>query len=172
MIARHGRLLSVAGAYLVLLGVLAVFAPRFFEPRPLREFAVSNASLLVAAVGMTFVIVARQIDISIGSQFSLCAVASGLMARSGMPMPLVAAATLLVGAGLGAINGGLVAGLGLPSIVVTMATMVIGREGLRFAREGEFVRNLPADYQWLGLDQGAGRDPVARRGDPRGRCAC
>ena len=106
---------------------------------------------------MTLVIVARQIDISIGSQFSLCAVASGLLAKAGLPMPLVAAGTLIIGAGLGAINGGLVAGLGLPSIVVTLATLVIGREGLRFAREGEFVRNIPGGFQWFGLGQGVGQ---------------
>ena len=46
---------------------------------------------------------------------------------------------------MGAVNGSLVAGLGLPSIVVTLATLVIWRESLRFLREGEFVRDLPAD---------------------------
>jgi len=157
MIARHGRVLSVAAAYLLLLGFMAVAAPRFFRAEPWRAFAVGNASLLVAAVGMTLVIVARQIDISIGSQFSLCAVASGLLARGGLPLPLVAAGTVLVGGAMGAVNGGLVAGLGLPSIVVTLATLVIGREGLRYAREGEFVRGLPADFQWFGLGQSAGQ---------------
>jgi len=157
MIARHGRVLSVLAAYLLLLGLLAVVAPRFFRFEPWRAFAVGNASLLVAAVGMTLVIVARQIDISIGSQFSLCAVASGLLARSGLPMPMVAAGTLIVGAAMGAVNGALVAGLGLPSIVVTLATLVIGREGLRYAREGEFVRGLPGHFQWFGLGQWAGQ---------------
>jgi len=155
--ARHGRVLSVAAAYLLLLASLAVVAPRFFRAEPWRALAVGNASLLVAAVGMTLVIVARQIDISIGSQFSLCAVASGLLAKAGLPIPLVVAGTLLAGAAMGAVNGALVAGLGLPSIVVTLATLVIGREGLRFAREGEFVRGLPADFQWFGLGQSAGQ---------------
>src|SRR6516165_10481445 len=72
-------------------------------------------------------------------------------------MPLVALGTLLIGAGLGALNGALVAGLGLPSIVVTLATLVILREGLRWWREGEFVKNLPADFQWFGLGQDAGQ---------------
>ena len=157
MIGRYRRELSVAVAYAALLLVLAVAAPRFFLPEPLRALVVSNAPVLVAAVGMTLVILCRQIDISIGSIFSICGVVAGLLARSGLPIVLVGLGTLLAGGGLGAVNGVLVAGLGLPSIVVTLATLVIGREALRYAREGEFVRNLPAGFQWFGAGQGAGQ---------------
>ena len=157
MIGRYRRELSVALAYALFLGFLAVAAPRFFLPEQIRAFVVGNAPVLVAAVGMTLVVLCRQIDISIGSQFSICGVVAGLMARSGAPMPVVALGTLLTGALMGAVNGGLVAGLGLPSIVVTLATLVIGRESLRLAREGEFVRGLPADFQWFGAGQGNGQ---------------
>jgi rhamnose transport system permease protein len=160
MIGRYRRELSVAVAYAALLVVLAVAAPRFFLPEPLRALVVSNAPVLVAAVGMTLVILCRQIDISIGSIFSICGVVAGLLARSGLPVVLVGLGTLLAGGGLGAVNGALVAGLGLPSIVVTLATLVIGREALRYAREGEFVRNLPAGFQWFGAGQGAGQGLV------------
>jgi len=118
---------------------------------------VTSAPILVAAIGMTLVILARQIDISIGSQFSLCGIAVGLLAAAGLPMPLVAVATIVLGGLLGAANGALVAGLGLPSIVVTLATMVIWREGLRWWREGAFVRGLPTSFQWFGLGQDAGQ---------------
>jgi rhamnose transport system permease protein len=144
-------------AFAIILVALAILAPRFFAARPLADLAVRNASVLVAAVGMTLVILARQIDISIGSQASVCAVVAGLLAKAGLPMPLVGLGTLLAGAAMGAINGGLVAGLGLPSIVVTLATLVIGRESLRYALEGAFVRGLPSNFQWFGLGQGSGR---------------
>ena len=42
--------------------------------------------MLVAAVGMTLVILCRQIDISIGSIFSICGVVAGLLARAGLPI--------------------------------------------------------------------------------------
>jgi rhamnose transport system permease protein len=157
MIGRFRRELSVATAYVALLVVLAVLAPRFYAPDQLRALAVSNAPLLVAAVGMTLVILCRQIDISIGATFSICGVVAGLLARAGLPIPAVGLGTLLVGGGLGALNGSLVAGLELPSIVVTLATLVIGRESLRYLREGEFVRNLPAGFQWFGAGQSAGQ---------------
>ena len=106
---------------------------------------------------MTLVILARQIDISVGSQFAICGVVAGLLARRGLPMPLVALGTMLAGAGLGAINGVLVAALGLPAIVVTLATLVAWREGLRLATEGVWVQDLPAGFQWFGLGQDIGR---------------
>lgn len=157
MIGRYRRELSVAAAYALLLLVLAVAAPRFFRREQLGASVVSNASILVAAIGMTLVILCRHIDISIGSQFSVCGVVAGLLARAGLPIPLVGLGTVLAGGGMGAVNGALVAGLGLPSIVVTLATLVIWRESLRFLREGEFVRDLPPTFQWFGLGQSTGQ---------------
>jgi rhamnose transport system permease protein len=157
MIERYRRELSVAAAYVALLLLLAVAAPRFYQPDQLRAFVVSNAAVLVAAVGMTLVILCRQIDISIGSIFSICGVVAGLLAEAGLPITFVGLGALAAGAGLGAINGALVARLGLPSIVVTLATLVIGRESLRYVREGEFVRNLPRGFQWFGAGQAKGQ---------------
>ncbi len=160
VIGARRRELSVLLAYVVLLIVLAVTAPRFFRADPIRALLVSNSSVLVAAVGMTMVILCRQIDISIGSLFSVCGVTAGLLARMGLPMPLVALGTLAAGAILGAINGLFVAGLRLPSIVATLATMVVLRESLRYAREGEFVRDLPSSFQWFGQGQALGQSAV------------
>jgi rhamnose transport system permease protein len=137
--------------------VLAFRAPRFFSAANLADLATGLAPALVAAMGMTLVILARQIDISIGSQFAVCGVVLGLLAKAGLPVPLAALAAVLAGAGLGALNGALVAGLGLPAIVVTLATMVAWREGLRWATEGAWVRGLPDSFQWLGLGQAGGR---------------
>lgn len=160
-LSRYRRETSVAVAWAVLLVTLAIAAPRFFLPEQLRALLASNAPILVAAVGMTFVILCRQIDISIGSQFSVCGVVAGLLAKVGLPMPIVAGATLAFGAAMGALNGALVAGLGLPSIVVTLATMVIARESLRYLREGEFVRHLPPGFQWLGAGPALGQFMIA-----------
>jgi rhamnose transport system permease protein len=151
-------------ALLGILGFLALRAPGFFAAGNLRDLLVSNAPVLVAAVGMTLVILARHIDISIGSQFAIGGVAAGLLAKAGLPMPAVGAGAVLVGALLGALNGALVAGLGLPSIVVTLATMVLLRESLRWATEGVWVQDLPSGFQWFGLGQEWGRVAVVIAG--------
>jgi rhamnose transport system permease protein len=157
MIGRYRRELSVALAYGLLLAVLAFAAPRFFRPDQLSALAVSSAPVLLAAVGMTLVIICRHIDISIGSQFSICGVVAGLLAKAGLPIPLAGLGAVVAGSGMGALNGFLVSGLGLPSIVVTLATLVIWREALRFLREGEFVRDLPPSFQWFGAGQATGQ---------------
>jgi rhamnose transport system permease protein len=160
LLAHHRREASVAAALFALLALVAVRAPGFFRAANVRDLLVGNAPVLVAAVGMTVVILARQIDISIGSQFAICGVAAGLLAKANWPMPFVALGTVFVGALLGAINGGLVAGLGLPAIVVTLATMVMLRESLRWATEGIWVQDLPVGFQWFGLGQEGGRFAV------------
>ena len=153
---RYFRELSVTAALgLVLLG-LAVFAPAFYQPQPLLSLVTREAPTLVVACGMALIIICRQIDISVGSQFSVCSVCAGLLAARGCPLFLVVPASAAAGAVLGAFNGILVAGLRLPSIVVTLATMVTLRQGLNLIRQGEFV-NLPDNVQWFGLSQTGGQ---------------
>ena len=153
---RHLRETSVAAAYFALLGVLAVARPDFYQRGQYWNTLVYSAPVLVAAVGMTLVIVARQIDISIGWQLSMAAVAAGLLAERSYPVPLVIATAIAIGVAIGAVNGALVAGLKLPSIVVTLATMVILRESLGWIRGGEQVRNLSERFQWFGAGQVGG----------------
>lgn len=149
---RHFRELSIAAALLVMLLALAIFAPAFYQQQPLLSLLTREAPVLVVACGMALIIIARQIDISVGSQFSVCCVCAGWFATLHWPLPVVLLATITVGALLGALNGALVAGLGLPSIVVTLATMVALREGLQWVRQGVWV-DLPDGVQWFGLSQ-------------------
>jgi len=153
---RYFRELTVAAALALLLLALAVFAPHFFQLQPLLSRLTAQTPALVAAIGMTLVIISRQIDISIGSQFGMCAVIAGLLAAAKLPLAVVALASLGAGAAMGALNGALVAWLGLPSIVVTLATMVMWQEALRLWQQGRLL-NLPPGVQWFGLSQPAGQ---------------
>lgn len=153
---RNFREISVALALGVLLLALAIFAPAFYQPQPLLSLFTREAPTLVVACAMALIIVCRQIDISVSSQFSVCSVSAGLLAALKWPLLGVLCASIGIGALMGAINGVLVAGLRLPSIVVTLATMVTLREALRWKRQGEFV-NLPDGVQWFGLSQDSGQ---------------
>ena len=155
--SRHFREWSVAFALGVLLLALAFCAPGFFHRAQLLSTLLTAVPVLIAACGVTLVIICRQIDISIGSQFALCSIFLGLLVHAGCPLAVAALAAVGAGSCLGAFNGLMVAGLGLPSIVVTLATMVTWREALRWWREGEFVRGLPPRFQWFGQGQGTGQ---------------
>ena len=156
---RHFRELSVAVALGVMLLLLAVFAPNFFEPQPLLSRLTAAAPKLLLACGVALVIIVRQIDISIGSLFAVCGTCAGLVAAARLPWPVAMLAAVGVGALGGALNGLLVARLRLPSIVVTLATMVTMREALRLKQQGVLI-NLPDGMQWFGLPMMAGQFTV------------
>jgi len=148
--------MSAAIAFAVLLVIVGIIAPSFFSGGNLRDLMINNAPALILAVGMTLVILVGQIDISVGSQFAVCSVAAGFLAKTGMPLPLLVVCVLLTGAAMGAINGALIGWLRLPSIIVTLAMLVLWRDALRWVTEGAWVQDLPANFQWFGLGQRSG----------------
>ena len=154
-LGRYKREAAPAIALGALLLVVAAAAPSFFSASNLRDLALNNAPVLLVAVGMTLVILAGEIDISVGSQFAICAVLAAALAKSGVPVPLLVPATALIGAALGAVNGALVGWLRLPSIIVTLAMLVAWRDALRWSTEGAWVQGLPSGFQWFGLGQTA-----------------
>lgn len=144
---------SVVLAIAALALVLAAVAPGFFARDNLADLFLANLPVLIAALGMTLVILTGEIDISVGSIFAISAVVSGLVAHAGAPLPAIALASCAVGGLLGALNGAFVAYVRIPSIVVTLATMVALRDGLRWWTQGAWIQDLPASYQWLGTSE-------------------
>ena len=153
---KYKREVSAAVAFVLLLVVVAIAAPSFFEAGNLRDLVVNNAATMLVAIGMTIVILCGQIDISVGSQFAVCSIAAGELAKTGMPISVVFICVLLIGAAMGALNGLLIGLFRLPSIIVTLAMLVVWRDALRWVTEGAWVQNLPADFQWFGMGQGTG----------------
>ncbi|MBE7538529.1 MAG: ABC transporter permease [Opitutaceae bacterium] len=156
MLGRYRRELAIAAVLAGVLFGLAIWAPAFYRAQPLLSLATREAPVLIVTCGMVLVILTRQIDISVGSLFSICSVVCGLLAAKGWPVVSLLPVGALIGALFGALNGALVAGLGLPSIVVTLAMLVALRQGLNLFRQGEFV-NLPDGVQWFGLNQAHGQ---------------
>lgn len=143
-------------ALMVLYLFMAFAAPSFFAHDNLRDLALSNISTLLVASGMTLIIIAGEIDISVGSAFAVVSVLLGYLAKTGLGFGLLLAGAVLFGFVLGSVNGLLVSRLRAPSIVVTLATMVALREGLRWLTGGAWVEDLPSNFQWFGWGQGIG----------------
>jgi rhamnose transport system permease protein len=157
LLRRYQHEASAAIAFMTLLLIVALITPSFFYPTNLRDLILSNIPVLIAATGMTLVILARHIDISIGAQFAVCSVAAGMLAKAGLPIIFVLVATALSGSLIGAINGFFAARFNIPSIVVTLGSMVALRDSLRWVTEGRWVQGLPPDFQWFGLGQSTGQ---------------
>lgn len=137
--------------------VVAIIAPSFFTATNLRDLTLNNAPVLLLSIGMTMIILVGQIDISIGSQFAVATVAAGVLAKAGVPILMLLPCLILIGAAMGAVNGVLVGWLRLPSIIVTLAMLVAWRDALRWITGGEWVQNLPVNFQWFGLGQSLGQ---------------
>jgi simple sugar transport system permease protein len=86
------------------------------------------AELGIMAVAVTLLMIAGEFDVSIGSMFAAAGVVLAI-AVVNLGLPLVAAIpfTLVVAAGIGAINGLLVVRTGLPSFIATLAALFILR---------------------------------------------
>src|SRR2546423_13682464 len=106
---RHFRELSVLGTLIVLLVVMAALTPNFFDPQPLLSRMTAAAPRLILACGVALVIIARQIDISIGALFAVCGTCAGMMAASKVSLALAMLAAIALGGLGGIVNGALVA---------------------------------------------------------------
>ena len=157
------RLTSSPAAFglIALMVITALKARAFYEPANLQNLALNMAPLLVAAIGMTLIILLGEIDISIGAQYAICAILAGISAKAGLPVLVVALIAMASGAALGAVNGVLIARFRIPSIVVTLAAMMALRDLLRWTTEGAWIQNLPPSFQWAGLGQTAGSILIA-----------
>ena len=151
----YRREISVGIAILGIFAVLALVAPGFFTPANQLDLVLTNMPVLIVGLGMTLVILTGHIDISVGSQFAICSIASGWLAKTEIPVPLAALGACCLGGVLGALNGTLVSYVRIPSIVVTLAAMVAFRDALRWTTEGAWIQDLPSGFQWFGLSQSA-----------------
>lgn len=111
--------------------------------------------LAVISVGMTYVIAAGEIDISVGSIYNLAAnVMALLIATAGWSPWGALLAALLIGTLAGALNGLLSVMLRLPTLIVTLGTISLYRGLTVVLSNGLSVGNLPpSDYYNIGSER-------------------
>jgi ribose transport system permease protein/rhamnose transport system permease protein len=135
--------------FLVLVGLIVLVGssnPRYVAERNFINILNGNAYIAVAAIGMSMVIISRNIDISVGSLIGVLGTLSGSLAINGYPIWVSWFVPVLVGALVGAFIGFLVAYLRIPSIVVTLGLLSILKGGLITITGGEWITDLPKDY--------------------------
>lgn len=115
-------------ALLLLCGLIAVAAPEFTSANNLMTVARQFSVYGIIAVGMTFVIVAGEIDLSVGSVLALsgCLFAK-LATEHGWPLGAAVLAGVSIGTVAGFLNGSLTVGLGIPSFIITLGMMSVVR---------------------------------------------
>jgi ribose transport system permease protein len=143
-------LLTRGGPLLGLLFVCAVFAfligPQFFRPVNLELIARQTAIVCTAALGMTMVIVAAGIDLSVGSIIALSTVVIALLLKRDVSPLLSALGGVAAAAACGLANGILITRLRVVPFIVTLGTMLIVRGAAKGLAD---ERRIEAPATWL-----------------------
>lgn len=147
------RIADYFGLLLTLL-LLATFAP--FTPGLLSSSNFLNVvayliPLLIAAIGMTLVMITGGIDLSMPSIIALTSVIGGqLMTASGTPVIVGVGAMLAVGIALGAVNGAIITLLRLPAFIVTLASMMFISGFAVWLTQSKNIDQLPSAFLAIG----------------------
>ena len=123
-----GRILVQRPTYLIFAVVTVffiVFAPNFATLGTAEAILRVTALVTIMAVGMTFVIVCAEIDLSVGSVASWSGMVVALLLDKNVPTILAPVIVLVMGALIGAANGLLVTKLRIPSFLVTLGMLSV-----------------------------------------------
>lgn len=124
----------------VLCVILANRSPVFLSERNVGLLLSQVAMTAIAAVGMTLLIIAREIDLSVGSLQALVGVTAMQALNATDNLALGIAAAVAIGAVVGLVNAGLTLGLGINSFIVTLA-MFSALRGLAYTFTDAAVQN-------------------------------
>lgn len=135
------------GLVLALVGVLAalmILSPAFRDPGNLIGIGRQVALLGIAACAMTFVILAGEIDLSVGAVASAAAVVTALALAAGYGVWAIPIG-ILVGAGFGLLNGLLIVYIAVPSFIATLVSFFIA-QGVALTLTGGETILFDADW--------------------------
>ncbi len=132
---KHGqwqRFMQTVAPLTLLLGLLLLFQWQtkglMLSASNLSNVAYRNAPLALVAIGITPVIIAAHIDLSVGSVMALGAVSAGLLFRDrGVPFEIAALLSIIIGLICGVVSGLITTKTKMPSFVATLAMMGFAR---------------------------------------------
>jgi len=155
------RLMGMIGAFIVICLVFNVATDgRFLTPRNLFNLSVQTASVAVMATGMVFVIVTRNIDLSVGSMLGFIGMATAALQVQVLPELLglghwsiwiiAAIFAVLMGACLGAFQGWIIGYLTVPAFIVTLGGFLVFRGAMWWVTKGQTQAPLDATFRLMG----------------------
>lgn len=149
------RELPVFIALVAVVLLAGIANPSFLSASGATDILLGVAIVAILAVGQTFVIVMRHIDLSVGSLIGFTSFLIGDIYAQGYGLMAGLGAALAVGLIVGAINGFLVAYLQLPSLVVTLGALYIVRGVFNDYAFGRTITAamVPPEIAWIGLNR-------------------
>ena len=145
---------SVSVVFVILISLCGIMAPAFFKWNNFMAIFRNCSAVGIIALGMTFVIIAGGIDLSIGSNFAACGVILVILqGQIGLPLALCVLITCVFGALVGFVNGAIIAKAKLPPFIVTLATQVFLRSVVKYVTNGATIRGVKDEF-FTGIGNG------------------
>jgi ribose transport system permease protein len=134
-----GREFGVFMALVVICVVLTILNDRFLTTTNLLNIGRQISLVGIMAVGMTFVLVSSEVDLSVGSTYGFCGIVLGMLMVAGYPLAVAIVVALGAGAVIGLINGLLSTYLRLPSLIATLGMLSMVRGAALIMTDGKPV---------------------------------
>ncbi|CAN5497073.1 ABC transporter permease [soil metagenome] len=147
-------------AWIVIFGFIWWRVPTFATSHNIELIARQTTIVAMAALGMTFVIIAGEIDLSVGSAVALVTVAIAWLLKAGYNPWICLLGGVAAGAISGLLNGSLVTKLRVGSFIVTLGSLLIFRgaaKGLANEQKidappswlSDVISSLPPEKKWM-----------------------
>ncbi|HIU74818.1 MAG TPA: ABC transporter permease [Candidatus Pelethocola excrementipullorum] len=145
------REFGVLMVMVVIIIILSVVSPMFLKVTNLINIVRQTVEIGIMAIGMTFIIVSAEIDLSAGSIFGLTAMLAAYFYKAGVNPTLVFILAITAGAVLGGINGLFITKAKMPAFIVTLGTMQIYRSIAYSISGGQNISVFPekAQNSWV-----------------------
>ncbi len=145
-----GGLNPLLYALILLFLAVALVSDRFLTFTNQMNITRQAAVFLIIAVGQTFVISSRGIDLSVGSIVGLTGCVMATMLLSGVPVVVAIGAGLGLGALAGLINGLVITRLDVNPLIATLGMLVALRGATHLYMSGDVVVRMPSEIRFLG----------------------
>ncbi|MBK5291052.1 MAG: ABC transporter permease [Acidobacteriia bacterium] len=129
---------------------LCIASPHFLTSTNLSSVVRQTAVINIMALGMTIIIIAGGIDLSVGSILAMGGLLGTMAMEKGMPIPVGVAVGIFTGMFCGLTNGLLTTKLRINPFIVTLGTLGIVRGLALIISNGLPVHQIPAGFSFLG----------------------
>ena len=133
------REIGIFLALLIICSLLTLTTSTFLTVQNLLNVGRQISLLGIMAIGMTFVLIAREVDLSIGSIYAIAGLSTGMLLVRGWPLIPALGAGLLIGSAIGCLNGLLATYGKLPSFIATLGMLSVVRGIALLITNGEPV---------------------------------
>lgn len=132
----HERAFGAIAGLAVMAVVFQAMSGHFFSVGEMRGLSLLAAQIGILAIGVAFLMVSGEFDLSVASVFAFTPIAMGLLiTEAGWNENLAFVVVLLLAGGIGLVHGLIVTRLGVPSFITTLATLFV-LEGTNYTITG------------------------------------